>query len=254
MLMTYLSGGRRVDFSINSSAGTSFPKLEMLVSGVNSAPSLSVHLTLAEALELADHLKQMVDWVNSNSTMAWEGSTKDRPEDTMPLNLHPRQDQLLTTAGVTLPPPPDEIIVDGNGHVAKHPRGWEVAETATGWADEEDPVFASDEATRVRLAGEANANHGGEVTDADDQWQNELDLFVDEFVLEPNSIIKLADGKTVHCDILRITDHDTIRMPLAFFYSGKVSKKLQIIIGEVFEQGFRYGASWENAAERETKS
>ena len=123
----------------------------------------------------------------------------------------------MEAAGIDLPPPPQVINVDIDGEWMAH-------------VSHIDAVI-----------DEVTANQGGEVTDEQDIWQNELDDFVDDLGIRPT---KSHDPKrSANFDI--VSDDDVIMPLLLTAHPYLRSKAMRHAILEAFAQGFRYGSSWE---------
>ena len=87
--------------------------------------------------------------------------------------------------------------------------------------------------------------------DEADQWQYELDLFVDGFLISASK--KANDKRNMYFEIVEggtaVDDpSQRIRMPIIVNHHPWLrSKAMRNTIIEVFAQAFRFGASWENA-------
>jgi len=88
-----------------------------------------------------------------------------------------------------------------------------------------------------------------ESSDEADQWQFDLDQFVNDLRLRPSKAPN--DKKNIYFEMLSppVSDaDDEIRMPFAVTAHPLIrSQAMRKLITEVFQQAFRYGASWENA-------
>lgn len=88
-----------------------------------------------------------------------------------------------------------------------------------------------------------------ESADEADQWQFDLDQFVNDLRLRPSKAPN--DKKNIYFEMLSppVSDaDDEIRMPFAVTAHPWIrSQAMRKLILEVFQQAFRYGASWENA-------
>jgi hypothetical protein len=97
----------------------------------------------------------------------------------------------------------------------------------------------------IRTDESQRESGGEEVYD----WQTELDWFVDGLEIRPSRTAN--DKRNIYFEMLSppVSDaDDEVRMPFAVSAHPWIrSKAMRKLIVEVFQQAFRYGASWENA-------
>ena len=129
---------------------------------------------------------------------------------------------------------PNPLVVTSEGKVAKAPYGWE----HTG--DLPPPPAVINVTPDWDLPQKDNGNLLA--GSASDDWQAELDYFVDAFTIRAGK----HDKRSANFRIIARAEDD-IAMPLIVTeHPWLRSKAMRNLIVEVFAQGFRFGASWEN--------